>query len=191
MNAADLNALRRNSKQAKQIENLLSALQTVWPVMNFVRVTEATWATKNTIQIGTKSAPLSTSTGPCRFSPVNYGKTKRPKFKILYGVADLATAAYEAIICERSDLDQVRALTPSDHRTKCAVNVSTHAGQTLTLLDLTSGNAIRSGVPTDVIRYSNHTDGQHFSEFIYHQMPYIDRFLYSSRFTKNTCVGIC
>ena len=94
MNAADLNALRRNSKQAKQIEGLLSGLQTVRPVTNFVRVMGTTWATKNTVQIGTKSAQLSTGKGPSRFSPVNAGKSKMPKFKILYGAADLATASY-------------------------------------------------------------------------------------------------
>ncbi len=190
MNAAGLNALRRSSKQAKQIESLLSGLQTVRPVTKFVRVIGTTWATKNTVQIGTKSAQLSTGTGPSRFSPVNAGKAKRPKFKILYGAADLATASYETIIRDRFDLDPARVLTPADYRTKCAVNVSTQAGKRLTLLDLTSGNAIRSGVPTDVIRYSNHTDGQHFSEFVHRQMPYIDGFLYSSRFTNIACVGI-
>ena len=190
MNAAGLNALRRNSKQARQIENLLSGLQTTRPVTNFVRVMGTSWATKNTIRVGTKSAQLSAGTGPSRFSPVNAGKTKRSKFKILYGAADLATASYEAIIRDRFDLDPARVLTPADYKTKCAVNVSTQPDQPLTLLDLTSGNAIRSGLPTDVIRYSNHQDGQHFSEFVYRQMPYIDGFLYSSRFTNIACIGV-
>lgn len=190
MNAASLNALRRNSKQARQIENLLSGSQTTRPLTNFVRVMGTSWATKNTVHIGMKSAQLSAGTGPSRFSSVNAGKVKRPKFKILYGAADLATASYEAIIRDRFDLDPARVLTLADYRTKCAENISTQPGQSLTLLDLTSGNAIRSGVPTDVICYSNHKDGQHFSEFVYRQMPYIDGFLYSSRFTNIACVGV-
>lgn len=190
MNVAGLHALHRNSKQARKIENLLSGLQTVRSVTNFVRVMGTAYATKNTVRLGTKSAQLSTGTGSSRFSSVNAGKTKRPRFNILYGAADLATASYESIIRDRFDLEPARVLTPVDYVTKCAVNVSTQLGQTLTLLDLISANAVRSGVPTDVIRYSNHTDGQHFSEFVYRQMPYIDGFLYSSRFTDIACVGI-
>lgn len=190
MKAEQLNNLHLNSKQAKQIESLLSELQTTRPIMNFVRIMSTKLAIKNTIQIGVKSAQLGTSFGPSRFSPVYTSKTNRSKFRILYCAADLATASYEAIIRERFDLDPMRVLTPSDYQTKCAVNVSTQPGQTLTLIDLTSGNATRSGVPTDVIRHSNHKDGQHFSEFVYRQMPYVDGFLYSSRFTNITCIGI-
>lgn len=134
--------------------------------------------------------PLGTSSGPSRFSPVSADKTEQPKFMILYAAADLATASYEAIIRDRFDLDPARTLTPKDYQAKCAVNVSTRVGQTLLLLDLSNGNAIRSGVPTDVIRHSNHEDGRHFSEFVHRQMPYIDGFLYSSRFTNIACVGI-
>lgn len=190
MNAAQLNALRRNSKQARQIENLLSGLQTTRPVTNFVRVMGTKWASRNKVRNGTKSSQLSGGTGPSRFSPVNAGKVKRAKFKVIYGAADLATASYEALIRDRFDLDPARVLAPADYQTKCAVNISTQAGQPVTLLDLMSGNAIRSGVPSDVIRYSNHTDGQHFSEFVYRQMPYIDGFLYSSRFTDLSCIAI-
>ena len=51
------------------------------------------------------------------------------------------------------------------------VNIFTSPGQALTLLDLSHGNAVRFGVPTDVIRYSRHTDGQYLSEFVYTNMP--------------------
>ena len=69
-------------------------------------------------------------------------------------------------------------------------NVSTSPGLTVALLDLTGGNAMRCGVPADVIRYSVHTDGQHFSEFVHANMPTVDGFLYSSRLSECHCVAI-
>lgn len=121
---------------------------------------------------------------------MNAGKTKSAKFKVIYGASDLATACFEAIIRDRFDLNPARVVMPPDYGTRCAVNISTVPGQTVTLLDLSRGNAVRSGVPTDVTRYSNHSDGQHFSEFVHRQMPYVDGFLYSSRFTDLPCVAI-
>lgn len=189
MNAVQLNALRTNSKQAIQIEGLLAGLQTTRPITNLVRVMDATFAHKKMLLTGASSAQLSAGAGPSRFSPVNAGKTKSAKFKVIYGASDLATACFEAIIRDRFDLDPARVLTP-DYGTRCAVNISTVRGQTVTLLDLSRGNAVRSGVPTDVSRHSNHSDGQHFSEFVHRQMPYVDGFLYSSRFTERPCVAI-
>ena len=60
MNAADLNELAHDSKQAQRIEDLLLDLQTVKPVTNFVRVVEMKWASKNTFRSGTKSAQIIT-----------------------------------------------------------------------------------------------------------------------------------
>lgn len=55
---------------------------------------------------------------------------------------------------------------------------------------MTGGNATRYGVPTDVIRYSDHKSGQFFSEFVYDNMKDIDGLLYSSRFTEALCVAV-
>ena len=52
------------------------------------------------------------------------------------------------------DLNPSRILMPSDYAGHDAVNVSTSPGFTVALLDLTGGNAMRCGVPADVIRYS-------------------------------------
>ena len=49
---------------------------------------------------------------------------------------------------------------------------------------------MRCGVPTDVIRYSVHTDGQCFSEFVYANMPIVDGLLYRSRLTERLCIAI-
>ena len=81
-----------------------------------------------------------------------------------------------------------RVVTPSDYGACVAANISSI--QTLTLLDLTDGNAVRYGVPTDVIRYSVHTDGQCFSEFVYANMPVVDGLLYRSRLTERRCIAI-
>lgn len=143
MNATGLNALRRNSKQAKEIEDQLSWLQKVMPITNFVRVVETKYATRNTLWTGTRAARLSAGYGQSRFSPVNAGKTKRPKFKVLYGAADLATASYETIIRDWFNLGAARVLIPDDYSDSCAVRFPTQAGRKLCLLDLTGGDAIR------------------------------------------------
>ena len=58
------------------------------------------------------------------------------------------------------------------------------------MADLTNGNAARYGVPTDVIRYSDHAAGQHFSEFVHSHMPDVDGILYCSRLTERPCIAI-
>ncbi len=49
---------------------------------------------------------------------------------------------------------------------------------------------MRHGVPGDVIRYSRHSDGQHFSEFGHASMATVDGILYRSRFTECFCVAV-
>lgn len=134
--------------------------------------------------------PLGVSGGPSRFSPLSTGSGGTYSFGVLYLAEDLATAVYETLIRDRFDLNPSRVLMPADYALRDAVNVSSSPGETLTLLDLTGGNAVRCGVPSDVIRYSVHTDGQHFSEFVHAEMPSVDGFLYSSRLTERSCVAI-
>ena len=111
-------------------------------------------------------------------------------FGVVYLASDLATAVHEALIRNRLDLDPSRALRPDVYINHDAVNISTRTGQTMTLLDLSNGNAVRFGVPADVIRYSLHTDGQQFSEFVHRAMPAIDGFIYGSRLTERLCIAI-
>ena len=49
---------------------------------------------------------------------------------------------------------------------------------------------MRHGVPGDVIRYSRHSDGQHFSEFGHASMATVDGILYRSRFTECFCAAV-
>ena len=150
------------------------------PLVNFVRVMGA----------GHSADPLGVSGGPSRFSPLLAGSGGISSFGVLYLAEDLATAVYETLIRDRFDLNPSRVLMPVDYARRDAVNVSSSPGETLTLLDLTRGNAVRHGVPSDVIRHSVHTDGQHFSEFVHAEMPSVDGLLYGSRLTERSCVAV-
>lgn len=150
------------------------------PIVNFVRVMQTIYASK----------PLSFGSGSSRFSPRVLPSRPTQPFGLVYGTIDLPTACFEAVIRDSFNIFPSRILRSADYNTRSAVNFSSLLGQALQLLDLANGNAIRYGVPTDVIRYSNHKSGQYFSEFVYSEMPDIDGLLYTSRFTENLCVAI-
>lgn len=175
MNAAKLATL--SAADRIRVVRLFDGLKTRRPVSNYIRVLRHA-----------SLAPLGVSRGPSRFSSLPAGIGRGLRFGIIYVAADLATALYEVVIREHFDMKPSRILTPSDYGARVAANISSI--QTLTLLDLTDGNAVRYGVPTDVIRYSVHTDGQHFSEFVYANMPVVDGLLYRSRLTERHCIAI-
>lgn len=164
----------------KQVVRLFHGLQTTRPVLNYVRVMRRIYSHN----------PLSAGVGPSRFSPRKSGRGPTGRFRVIYLALDLATAVYETLIRDRFDLNPSRLLLPPDYLSHDAVNISTSTAQVLTLLDLSQGNAVRCGVPTDVIRYSKHTDGQYFSEFVHREMPAVDGFLYHSRLTERPCIAI-
>ena len=58
------------------------------------------------------------------------------------------------------------------------------------LLDLTNNNALRYGVPGDVLRHPEHDDGQDFAELVYDHLPDADGILYPSWFTGSRCIAI-
>lgn len=175
MNAANLASLSPTART--RVVRLFDGLKTTRTIENYIRVLRRA-----------SLDPLAASRGPSRFSslPTGFGSTYG--FGIIYLAADLATALYEVVIRDRFDMNPFRVLMPSSYRACIAANVS--SVRTLTLLDLTDGNAVRYGVPTDVIRYSVHTDGQHFSEFAYRNMPEVDGILYRSRLTERLCIAI-
>ena len=79
---------------------------------------------------------------------------------------------------------------PDDYNDSSVVTFSNGDNQLLNLLDLTKGKATCYGVPTDVLRSSDHTEGQHFSQFVFENMLEVDGFIYSSRFTEEECVAL-
>ena len=178
MSASTLAAL--TPARRKQVVQLFQRIQTTRPVSNFVRVMPRIYSHN----------PISFSGGPSRFSPLEPNQGPDGLFGIIYLAIDLATAAYESLIRDRFDLNPSRILLPLDYFGHDAVNISTSTAQSVTLLDLSQGNAVRSGVPADVIRYSIHTDGQYFSEFVHGAMPTVDGFLYDSRLTERPCIAI-
>ena len=169
-----------SAARCAQVVRLFQGLQITQPVVDFVRVMETRYSNN----------PLGLSGGPSRFSPLPAGSGHTPKFAVLYLAQDLATAVHESLIRARFDLNPSRILMPTDYAGHDAANISTLPGQTLTLLDLARGNAVRYGVPTDVIRYSLHADGQRFSEFGHAEIPAADGFLYSSRLTERPCIAV-
>lgn len=152
-----------------RVARLFEGLKTTRPVANYIRVLRQA-----------SLDPLGVSRGPSRFSGHGFG--------VIYVAEDLATALYEVVIRDRLDMNPSRVLMASDYSAYVAANIS--SVQRLTLLNLTDGNAVRCGVPTDVIRYSVHTDGQCFSEFVYANMPAVDGLLYRSRLTERRCIAI-
>lgn len=109
---------------------------------------------------------------------------------MLYAATDLATAVHETLIRDRFDLDASRVLWHADYHDWIAVNISTGPGLPVHLLDLTGGNAVRYGVPSDVTRHSHHAAGQHFATFVHDTMPWVDGLLYHSRFTDRSSVAV-
>ena len=164
----------------KQVVQLFNGLQTTRPVLNYVRVMRRIYS----------HDPLSAGDGPSRFSPLQPNRGPTGRFRVIYLALDLATAVYETLIRDQFDLNPSRLFLPPDYRDHDAVNISTSTAQAVTLLDLSQGNAVRCGVPTDVIRYSMHTDGQYFSEFVHGEMPTVDGILYHSRLTERPCIAI-
>ena len=167
-------------QRCTQVGQLFRGLLATRAVTNFVRVLATRYSRD----------PLRFSGGPSRFSPLSTGQGRNPLFGIVYIAEDLATGIHETLIRDRLDLNPSRILMPSDYAGHDAVNISTSSGLAVTLADLTDGNAVRCGVPADVIRYSVHTDGQYFSEFVHANMPTVDGVLYSSRLTERRCIAI-
>ena len=150
-----------------------------YPLSKFVRILPVVHA----------STPLGYGKNPSRFSPLN-GVGEAATFGIIYGTTDFQTACFEAIVRDVFSYRPKRRLRKLDYKTKCAINISSKSGSDLSVLDLTNGNSVRYGVPTDVVRHSNHMCGQLFSEFIYINMKGIDGLLYNSRFTEQRCIAI-
>ncbi len=179
MRASNLATLKRS--QQTQVAALFSGMKTVRPLSNFVRIMPTTYARRD---------PLSFGNGSSRYSPLLLPSRPTQPFGLIYGTVNLATAGFEAIIRDRFNLLPSRIMRSLDYNRRSAVNFSTSPGSGLTLLDMTSGNAARYSVPTDVIRYSNHKSGQFFSEFVYTHLPDVDGLLYASRFTEALCVAV-
>ena len=165
-----------------EIVELFSGLLVQKSINNFIRVFKTKYIEN----------PLEPGYVPSRFdfSSQLVQIEKKSMTRITYGAQTIDTGIYESIAREEFDLQPVRTLFPSDYLEMSVVSFSNEPSQVLSLLELTHGKPTCFGVPTDVIRSSDHTEGQHFSRFIYKNVPNVDGFIYSSRFTEEECVAL-
>ena len=165
-----------------EIVQLFSGLQVRRNITNFFRVFKTKYI----------DTPLEPGYFPSRFGYTTHPKRREYQFwtRVTYGAQTIDTAIYESIVRDAFDLNPNRVLTPMDYLDRSVISFSSEAFQFLTLLELTGGKATCYGVPTDVIWSSDHTEGQHFSRFVFESMPEIDGFIYPSRYTEEECVAL-
>ena len=179
----DLSGLSlKSDSTVSEVVDLFNGLSVKIQLSNFVRVIHSSF----------ESTPLGVGTKSSRFSSASHknNETETGEPKVLYSAQNIGTALYESIVRDRFDLNPNRTLVPASYNEMSVVTFSSERQQVLNLLDLTRGKATRYRVPTDVIRSSDHTEGQHFSQFVYKNMPDIHGLLYSSRFTDEGCVAL-
>ena len=178
MNPADLATL--TAEQRASLSGRHHTLLRPLPIANYWRVSRCEY----------RNSPLGTTAGPSRFSPRARPTGEEPPFTLLYLAENLATALYETIVRDRFNLVPHRVLHPEDYLDRVAFDISSGSDTPLALLDLTGANAVTSGIPNDVIRYSKHNDGQHFAEYVHAHMPEVHGILYESRFTGDKSVAV-
>lgn len=167
----------------------VSALSKIADYMRGLMVTRSIYQYSRVIPALYIGTPLAASPNPSRFS-LAPGKRPKKTTSIIYGAKFLSTGIYETVIRDRFDLQEKskRIIMPLDYRSRGAVWFSSK--ESLNLLDLSNGEPSFFGVPSDVIKSSEHSHGQYFSRFIYDQMDDVHGFIYSSRFTETECVAL-
>ena len=178
MNAADLATLTASQRTALKLQH--QSLRRQRTIARYWRVSHSDH----------RKSPLGAGSGSSRFSPRVGPPDVEPPFKVLYLAENLTTALYERIVRDRFDLFPDRVLQPEHYSDFVAFEISSGQATALTLLDLTGDNAVMSGIPNDVIRYSRHDAGQHFAEYVHADMPEVHGILYESRFTRHRSVAV-
>jgi len=62
--------------------------------------------------------------------------------------------------------------------------------QPLHILNLTGNNPLSVGIPSAVLRNTNHRSGRAFARNLYNHRPDIDAVLYPSRFNTALCIAV-
>ena len=163
---------------ARAIEPLLIEI----PINRYLRISDAKY----------RDDPLGMGPGSTRFSPTETRRTdKHQSFLVLYLAENLATALYETVVRHSLDYKMNRALAPSDYADRVLFTISTtNRRARVTLLDLTSNNALHYGIPGHVLQHPEHNDGQDFAELVYDHLPQTHGILYQSWFTGSRCIAI-
>ena len=133
--------------------------------MRGLLVTRSIYQNSRVIPVLYIGTPLAASPNPSRFS-LAPGKRPTKTPSIIFGAKFLSTGIYETVIRDQFDLQEKskRIIMPVDYRSRGAIWFS--STESLNLLDLTNGEPSFYGVPSDVIKSSEHSHGQYFSRFI-------------------------
>lgn len=114
---------------------------------------------------------------------------KRCNFGVVYGAQTFTGAVVETII--RDSRDGIGSSAPvrlAEIKGRCAVVME--VCRSLTLVDLTGRNPIKMGVPSDVLRWSEHHLGQTWSAFFHDHPDRPDGLIYPSRLDGSINVAI-
>lgn len=122
--------------------------------------------------------PLGFGFGASRFSDPR--KSARPRFGIYYVAGRFETAFLETIIRDRRN-GNPGSLIMSAADLDDYVHVPVIVDQSLSVVDLRSGNAIALGLPTNTIRAAAHRRGQSTSLAIHRRTENFDGIWYPSR----------
>lgn len=124
--------------------------------------------------------PLGVRPGDSRFC------AKSDTHAILYAAQLYETAFAEVIIRNRFDNGKARSINASELEAVNVVSVSTTAP--LSILDLTGNKPLGVGLPSAVLRNTNHRSGRSFARHLYKQRTDIEAVLHPSRFnTPHRC----
>lgn len=126
--------------------------------------------------------PLGAKPGNSRFC------ANSDKHSVFYAARLYETAFAEVIIRNRFDNGKARLINHSELE---AINaVAIRSREPLCILNLTGNNPISVGIPSAVLRHSDHRSGRAFARNCYKFKPEIDAVLYPSRFNTALCIGV-
>lgn len=140
-------------------------------IVNWVRLTPKKY--KN---------PLGAKPGNSRFC------AKSDKHAVLYAARFYETAFAEVVIRNRFDNGKARLINQSELESINAVTIRTKAP--LSILDLTGNNPMSVGIPSAVLRNTDHRSGRAFARNLHKYRIEVDAILYPSRFNTALCIGV-
>ena len=129
-----------------------------------------------------RTTPLAAAPAPSRFSdPLE-------RYAVLYASEAVRCAFWETLGRNRFARRRRRELPRSDAEARLVVSIDSDGP--LALIDLRGDGPVRIGVPSAVAHDGNHAAGRALSAAVHGNVPEADGFLFSSRFTGDSCVAV-
>lgn len=110
------------------------------------------------------------------------------RYAVLYAAASVRCALWETVVRDRLTRRERRVVPRSEIEDRIVVWLRSR--EQLALVDLRGDGPVRIGAPTAVTHDANHAAGRALAAATYEALPDADGFLYSSRFTKESCVAV-